>query len=72
LYCEQDAVQLHPKQGTYFYTSTKYHRWLITAFDQRQVSDYAFDPNVQSSVVIEMINQAQEFMEAAKVYLDLE
>ena len=21
--CEQDAVQLHPKQGTYFYISTK-------------------------------------------------
>jgi uncharacterized protein (UPF0332 family) len=48
----------------------KYHRWLINAFDQRQVSDYAFDPNVQSSVVVEMINQAQEFMETAKKYLD--
>ena len=47
----------------------KYHRWLITAFDQRQVGDYAFDPNVQSNVVVAMIHQAQEFLEAAKKYL---
>lgn len=47
----------------------KYHRWLITAFDQRQVGDYSFDPNVQSDVVVEMIDQAQEFLEAAKEYL---
>lgn len=50
----------------------KYHRWLITAFDQRQVGDYAFDPNVQSNVVVEMIHQAQEFLEAAKKYLGAE
>jgi uncharacterized protein (UPF0332 family) len=50
----------------------KYHRWLITAFDQRQVGDYAFDPNVQTSVVVEMIHQAQEFLEAAKEYLGSE
>ncbi len=50
----------------------KYHRWLITAFDQRQVGDYAFDPKVQSSVVVEMIHQAQEFLEAAKRYLGSE
>ena len=50
----------------------KYHRWLITAFDQRQVGDYAFDPNVQSNVVVEMIQQAQEFLGAAKKYLGAE
>jgi uncharacterized protein (UPF0332 family) len=50
----------------------KYHRWLITAFDQRQVGDYAFDPNVQTSVVVEMIHQAQEFLEVAKEYLGSE
>ena len=50
----------------------KYHRWLITAFDQRQVGDYAFDPNVQSNVVVEMIDQAQEFLEVAKKYLGSE
>ena len=35
----------------------KYHRWLITAFDQRQVGDYAFDPDVQSNVIVEMIHR---------------
>lgn len=47
----------------------KYHRWLITAFDQRQVGDYGFDPNVQASVVVQMIQQAEEFLKAAKAYL---
>jgi uncharacterized protein (UPF0332 family) len=45
---------------------------LVTAFDQRQVGDYAFDPDVQSNVVVEMIHQAQEFLEAAKKYLGSE
>ena len=47
----------------------KYHRWLLTSFDQRQVGDYAFDPNVEANVVVQMIHQAQEFLEAAKAYL---
>ncbi|HLF74978.1 MAG TPA: HEPN domain-containing protein [Anaerolineales bacterium] len=47
----------------------KFHRWLLTAFDQRQIGDYVFDPNVEKSVVVQMIIQAQEFLEAAKKYL---
>ena len=47
----------------------KFHRWLLTSFDQRQIGDYAFDPNVEKNVVVEMIFQAQEFLEAAKKYL---
>lgn len=50
----------------------KFHRWLLTSFDQRQIGDYAFDPNVEISVVVEMIHQAQEFLEAAKGYLEKE
>jgi uncharacterized protein (UPF0332 family) len=48
----------------------KFHRWLITAFDQRQIGDYGFDPNIQADVVIEMIRQAEEFLKVAKAYLD--
>ena len=47
----------------------KFHRWLLTSFDQRQIGDYAFDPNVQADVVVQMIQQAQEFLETAKSYL---
>ena len=47
----------------------KYHGWLIIAFDQRQIGDYALDPNIKSEVVIEMINQAQEFLGTAQTYL---
>ena len=47
----------------------KFHRWLLTSFDQRQIGDYAFDPDIQTSVVLQMIEQAQEFLEAAKTYL---
>jgi len=47
----------------------KFHRWMLTAFDQRQIGDYAFVPKVERDVVIQMIHQAQEFLEAAKAYL---
>jgi uncharacterized protein (UPF0332 family) len=47
----------------------KFHQWLLTSFDQRQIGDYAFDPDIQASVVLQMIQQAQEFLEAAKSYL---
>jgi uncharacterized protein (UPF0332 family) len=47
----------------------KFHRWLITAFDQRQVGDYGFDPNIQVSVVVLMIQQAEEFLKTAKAYI---
>ena len=48
----------------------KFHRWLLTSFDQRQIGDYAFDPKVEKDVVVQMIFQAQEFLETAKKYLE--
>jgi uncharacterized protein (UPF0332 family) len=50
----------------------KYHRWLLTSFDQRQVGDYAIDPRVEKKVVVEMIQQSQEFLDAARKYLGAE
>lgn len=47
----------------------KFHRWLLTGFDQRQIGDYAFDPQVEDDVVVQMILQAQEFLKAAQEYL---
>jgi uncharacterized protein (UPF0332 family) len=51
---------------------SKFHRWLLSSFDQRQIGDYAFDPKVEMNVVVQMIHQAQEFLEAAKKYLGTE
>jgi len=47
----------------------KFHRWLISSFDQRQIGDYSYDPDVEKNVVVQMIFQAQEFLAAAKKYL---
>lgn len=47
----------------------KFHRWLLTAFDQRQIGDYSFVPSIETDVVVHMIHQAQEFLEAARAYL---
>ena len=47
----------------------KYHSWLITAFDQRQIGDYGLDPDIHGEVVTHMILEAQEFLDAARKYL---
>lgn len=48
----------------------KYHRQLIIAFDQRQIGDYGLDPEIRPDVVVEMIRQAQDFLETARAYLE--
>jgi uncharacterized protein (UPF0332 family) len=48
----------------------KYHRWLLDSFDKRIVGDYGVESGIEQEVVIEMIDQAREFLEAAKVYLE--
>jgi uncharacterized protein (UPF0332 family) len=47
----------------------KYHRWLINAFDKRLIGDYGVDSNLEVDIVADMIEQAQEFLEAAQSYL---
>jgi uncharacterized protein len=49
----------------------KYHRWLMDAFDKRLVGDYGVDASIENDVASEMISQAQEFLEAARVYLEM-
>jgi uncharacterized protein (UPF0332 family) len=49
----------------------RYHRWLIDAFDKRLVGDYGVDASIENDVASEMISQAQEFLEAARVYLEM-
>ena len=48
----------------------KFHRWLIDAFDKRLVGDYGIEANIEMDIAADMINQAREFLEAARNYLD--
>jgi hypothetical protein len=48
----------------------KFHRWLIAGFDTRLVSDYQVDTNIEAAIVSSMVDQAWEFLEAAREYLE--
>lgn len=46
-----------------------YHRWLQTAFEKRQVSDYEFLAMVDEPEVVEMTVHARQFLSAAEELL---
>lgn len=48
----------------------KFHRWLIDAFDKRLAGDYGVETDIEADIAAHMINQAQEFLEAALRYLE--
>ncbi len=47
----------------------KFHKGLRTGFDLRISGDYEVDTNITRKLVADTINQAREFLEAAKTYL---
>jgi uncharacterized protein (UPF0332 family) len=49
---------------------TKYHRWLLDAFDRRLAGDYAFQVSFTPDEVQQMIDQAEVFWNAVYVYLE--
>lgn len=48
---------------------SKYHRWLLAAFERRITADYDVEEMTEADEAAEMITQAQEFLTAARVYL---
>jgi len=48
----------------------KFHRWLRAAFDTRISGDYDVDTGISTQIVTTLINQAQEFLSAARAYLE--
>ena len=48
---------------------SKYHRWLLDAFDRRIVSDYDTTGEISPHEVRETINQAREFLTQASRFL---
>jgi len=47
----------------------KYHRWLLDAFDERLRGDYDADVQFEPESTAQRINQAREFLDAARRYL---
>lgn len=50
----------------------KYHRWLLTAFDVRIQGDYQVSPQVSGEDVESGMDQAREFLTAARSFLQRE
>jgi len=48
------------------------HRWLQTAFEKRQVSDYDFIPVVEEPEVLELASQALQFLARSEELLKSE
>jgi uncharacterized protein (UPF0332 family) len=50
--------------------SQKYHRWLLNAFDQRIEGDYGAEVIAVTEDPEKLIRQAEEFLKAARMYLE--
>jgi uncharacterized protein (UPF0332 family) len=65
---------VHGAFGEYYVKTglfdAKYHRWLLNAFDQRIEGDYGTDVIAVAEDAEKLINQAEEFLETARKYLD--
>jgi len=48
---------------------SKFHRWLVDAFDERIQGDYEVESQVDSAIVKTTIQQAREFLQVAREYL---
>jgi uncharacterized protein (UPF0332 family) len=48
----------------------RFHRWLLDAYDQRQAAAYGISSEIAKDRVQELIRQAEEFLAAARAYLE--
>ena len=48
---------------------SKYHRWLLQAFNKRVSADYETEAQLRSEDIQELIQQAHEFLKTAQNYL---
>lgn len=44
----------------------KYHRWLLAAFEKRITADYGVEETIAPREAVEVIAQAQEFLQVAR------
>ncbi|RMF50601.1 MAG: HEPN domain-containing protein [Bacteroidetes bacterium] len=48
----------------------KFHRWLLAAFNARIKTDYDIEPAIDNESAAPTIEQAREFLDAARRYLE--
>ncbi len=48
----------------------KFHRWMLDAFDRRLKGDYDAEMDIDAETVTIMLEQAREFLMAARKYLE--
>jgi uncharacterized protein (UPF0332 family) len=65
---------VHSAFGEHFIKTSlfdaKFHRWLLDAFDRRIESDYGIDVLVIDQDARELIEQAKEFQQAGRAFLE--
>ena len=66
---------VHAAFGVHFAKSglldAKFHRWLLDAFDKRVMGDYGVDEVLARGDADILIEQAREFLAAARAYLNI-
>lgn len=50
----------------------KFHRWLLDAYDQRILGDYGIEVSLTDEDAARVIQQAREFLQAARAHLSAE
>jgi uncharacterized protein (UPF0332 family) len=50
---------------------SRFHRWLLTAFNKRITADYGVDAELRPPEVSEMLTQARDFLQAARSLIRL-
>jgi uncharacterized protein (UPF0332 family) len=67
---------VHAAFGTHFakpgLVDSRLHRWLLDAFDRRLAGDYGVDITLTANEVSTMVDQAQTFLDTARILLDRE
>ena len=48
---------------------SKFHRWLLDAYDQRILGDYGVEVSLTNEDAVRVIRQAREFLQAGRAYL---
>ena len=66
--------QVHAEFGKSFAMAgrldAKLHRYLLDAFDTRQVADYSIEQQISAATASKRIDQAREFVGAVEAYLE--